>query len=273
MEEAKAAQEAKAAMKLLLDALKVVREWSARRGIPWFTIVVPPHLSAFAGIFYDPDLWDRLIGMQHDEKDIYRQVGVKGLLDWGDGEAKSKIDELEAANSSVTQAVGNLRKLAPLAAADQSHYQAVIDELRDRLAQLRRYGAEAAERGKRLAAKATQARAKFNKLVAGETTKMTSLRNQIELCEGLVKAISSNKDSIDQLAADVTSASSSTRTTRHTASALIELLERAQKLLGAAFDLANSPASKVLAMVSCSLFNCDAWTVAATYIFPDRDFS
>ena len=58
----------------------------------WSTGDVTSHRRAFAAA---------LIGVQHDEKEIYRVIGPAGIQDWGDGEAQ----EILAAHAAMPAAL------------------------------------------------------------------------------------------------------------------------------------------------------------------------
>ena len=55
------------------------------------------HLTRFNRLYASPEIWGSLVGIQHDEKDVFRVLGPAGLQDWGDGEAQRLIHGLAQA--------------------------------------------------------------------------------------------------------------------------------------------------------------------------------
>ena len=249
----------------VLDAMR----GRADEGIPRFVTAAPLHLRRYVKLFAAPSWWSKLIGVQHDEKDIHRVAGPAGLQDWGDGEAKAKLDALEAAKTSSAAAVSSLRKLAPTAAVGATPYRDAVVELRARVKQLEGYSNEATVREARLTKKVVALRRKEAKIPAGDTAQTSRVARHIAYNTSQTDRISSTKALIEQLSADASKLPPAPAA-GYTAVAMINFIERAQKLLGPAFDLANSPASKVLAMVTCSVLNCDQWGVGATYYTADE---
>ena len=79
----------------------ILSAWARRQGLPVEVILPPDHLARFAGLYEAPKLWPSLVGIQHDEKDIFRVLGPAGLQDWGDGEAQRFMHELKRAEDAL----------------------------------------------------------------------------------------------------------------------------------------------------------------------------
>ena len=63
--------------------------------LPQEVVFVPTHLARFNRLYASPDdLGFAVVGIQHDEKDVFRVLGPAGLQDLGDGEAQRLIHEL-----------------------------------------------------------------------------------------------------------------------------------------------------------------------------------
>ena len=57
---------------LVLATVGPLKAWARANGIPEQVLFPPPHLARYAGMYGSSECWQSLIGVQHDEKDIYR---------------------------------------------------------------------------------------------------------------------------------------------------------------------------------------------------------
>ena len=79
-------------------------------GLPPEVVRVPGHLKAFGGRYADKTLWSKLVGVQQDEKDIFRVEGKAGLPDWGDGRTTSLIKEYDDSLAALDDSTKNIYK-------------------------------------------------------------------------------------------------------------------------------------------------------------------
>ena len=97
------AEERKCRTKAFWGAITIVRSWQHATGVPSRVAFPLPQLAHFRGRLSDSSVWPSLVGLQHNEKDVFRVLGPGGLPDWGDGECQRLQAELSAAGEALSR--------------------------------------------------------------------------------------------------------------------------------------------------------------------------
>lgn len=240
------------------DLGPVFGAWLRECGVPEALIFTPVHFSRFADIYADKSVRSDLYGIQHDEKDVYRIIGPRGIQDWGDGVAQ---EFLSAYNSAVGQIDTEMTELKKLGAATQPS----ADRSAAVVASLLNAERLHAEQEPAAAAKKADAEAKVAKLTRKIDTlsgarieQRTRLEKQRRFLEDRVGEAETYTQQLVSHRA-VVAALLPTRTVAEQTA----LLDVSRALLETGFGLAHTAASKALALCFTSPFECHAWGVGS----------
>ena len=222
----------------------IMRRWMRRDGIPEQVVFPPEHCRKLAGIYADEDLWPKLYGMQHDEKDIFRKVGTGGVQDWGDGVAQELLNEQERLCALLAAEGAELKKLDSRHAPPAAQHISAAHALRTTLAGMHEHQRLAAVRAADNEAKVTKLRRKRDALPSTRLTEQEWLNKHITFLQIRTIEVASFKDRLDRLNGLVTSLPPAP-TLATTAATLLALVTESSELLDKGFGLAHVPASKV----------------------------
>ena len=217
--------------------------WATAEGIPHHVLVPPEQCRKLAGIYADESLWPKLVGLQKDDQDVHRKLGIGGLQDWGDGEAQQIEAAYETMQASLSACTGELRKLASQSPPAAACYTAVVmalaagvtyHESNDLLAQA-------------VATKNAGKLTKLKKKAAAPSTPpaaLEKLHKHISFLEARALELAAFTARVRAHAGQVSSLPASA-TAAHTATMLLNLLHESHELLDKGVSLANVAASKV----------------------------
>ena len=249
-------------------AALVFARWMEARGVPYEVLFPPSHLANYACALSDPAIWSALTVQQNDEKDMQPARGLKGLCDLGDGACQRIVAEHCAAVAAVEAEEAALRKLPAADAMAQPAFAQTASVVREQLATLKVYDAKATGEVERL-------RARVKELEARQR-KRTTLQKERERLARKVGDLNVLIGEVDSLHRRVMHLSHTLGTTfgrgvappDHAKAA--GLAKDLKELLSEAFNLAHRPASKALAVMCCSVFDCSDKALSALYFTPDN---
>ena len=253
---------------LVLATVGPLKAWARANGIPEQVLFPPPHLARYAGMYGSSECWQSLIGVQHDEKDIYRTEGAGGIQDWGDGNAQQLLDRLATTRAAVATGLKELRRLPAGAQLDLAQYTPRAAELCNALKLLQEYQEAVDGRITLVEAKTTKLIAKQGRLGAGQAAQHASIDKYVSFNRDWCGRVSSVKARTAALRGAV-SALPATPQYEHSSTFMAPLFEDADVLLEKAFALSQVPASKLLAVVYASIFQCSPWCVGSIYFTVD----
>jgi hypothetical protein len=242
--------------------------WCERQGVPYQVLFPPEHLVAFAGRYSLPSLWPSLCVQQNDEKDIYATRGIKGLVDLGDGECQRVMSAFKDGVDVVATEETALRGLPALSVLIPSvHARACASLGIVSIELLDRYDAEAQRNVARIKERIRKMNAKLLRRDLSQREREASARSLADL-NGIIGEVDSLNRRVSVLKTELstTFAAGSAAPTAGKAAGLAKDLKG---LLGEAFDLRQRGASKALAVMSCSIFDCSDKALSSLYFTPD----
>ena len=221
-----------------------------------------------AGCYDDPDLMPSLAVQQNDEKDLYITRGIKGLPDLGDGECQSVTVEHDEAVDTTAKLEAEMRALPAESTVDGTDYRTVHHVLSSGGVLLCRYRDQALELIKGTASNIKKLDKKARKR---ETTqkereaiakKTAFLNSQVGEVDSLNRRVSALVNDLVALPAVGTSPP--------TASRAAGLAKDVKEMIMEAFGFAYRYASKTLAVMSCSVFDCSSKALSSLAFTPDN---
>ena len=243
-------------------AFSIVERWWGDRGLPVQLLWTPIHLRQWRGLYCAPSLWPTLVGLQHDEKDLFSQRGSKGLQDWGDDEAQRLTTQLEDALGILAARMALLQARSPHEMLDVQRLADSSSTLLSHIGQLRRYSEAAAllngQRDKQ------RLRLERKKKRMTSVARCEGIERRIAEINGRCAEVVSFDDRTKALSAGV-AALPAAPAAACTTTSMLALLGELKALLELGFALANAPASKMLAVCTKSVFDCSKHSVNSLY--------
>ena len=247
---------------LYVPVVVELKKYLSRRGLPAEVLFPPPHLVKHHDDLSDPELWPTLFGVQHDEKDSYRVDGPAGIQDWGDGEAQQVLDELAASQRAIDESLQKLKQLSLNLAPDAAAYSPVLTVLKAQQSLSARYLNLSAKRVAVVEGRTAKLRAWHMKLAAGSAAQHARLEKNIAWNQSwLAKVLTLKVRAATWDAAFA--ALPAVPTVGQTPASLINLLDDMKAIVEKGFELSRAPASKLLAVIYASVFECDATAVGS----------
>ena len=228
-------------IKLAAPALNAVRSWVENvQGVPWHTYVMPTHLKAYGLRYSAPELASSLYVVQHDEKDVHRKMGPKGLQDWGDGVCQANVDALSEALAALSSVA---RALAAAGGAGAAEFAAGAAEVLRQLPLIKQYQADAAVIAAGLAGRTAKLRTRLSKQT--DAKQVERLSKHIAFNDSRTHEVAMHDVRVMQLVA-TSAAMPSAPTQQHTLAWLAVLIDDVRALLEAGFSYAHVPTTAAL---------------------------